>query len=86
LYWKEQKQESLQGCPLSGAHYTVIGSYHSMYMNQVLENYYLYTRQIKHIDIPGWTTYVIHPGIFFMLDPASKENIVGMIRQMTTAF
>jgi hypothetical protein len=35
---------------------------------------------------PGWTTYVIHSGIFFMLDPASKENIVGMIRQMTTAF
>jgi hypothetical protein len=23
---------------------------------------------------------------FFMLDPASKGNIVGMIRQMTTAF
>ena len=23
---------------------------------------------------------------FCMLDPASKENIVGMIRQMTTAF
>ena len=35
---------------------------------------------------PGWTTYVIHPGIFFMLDPTSKGNIVGMIRQMTTAF
>ena len=25
-------------------------------------------------------------GIFFMLDIASKGNIVGMIRQMTTAF
>jgi hypothetical protein len=24
-------------------------------------------------------------GYFFMLDPASKENVVGMIRQMTTA-
>ena len=51
---------------------------------------------------PGWTTYVIHPGVFFIehfiiaeivqpsdnikLDPASKGNIVGMIRQMTTAF
>jgi hypothetical protein len=43
--------------------------------------------------------YVIHPGIFllsqiyngrirvfFMLDPASKGNIVEMIREMTTAF
>ena len=48
LYWKEQKQESLQGCLLSGARYTVIVSYRLMYMNQVLENYYLYTRQIKH--------------------------------------
>jgi hypothetical protein len=35
--------------------------------------------------VPGWTTYVMHPG-FFMLDPASKGNIVGMIREMTTAF
>jgi hypothetical protein len=25
-------------------------------------------------------------GYFFMLDPASKGNIVGMIREMTTAF
>jgi len=25
-------------------------------------------------------------GYFVMLDPASKGNIVGMIRQMTTAF
>jgi hypothetical protein len=35
---------------------------------------------------PGWTTNVIHPGILFMLDPASKGNVVEMIRQMTTAF
>jgi hypothetical protein len=27
-----------------------------------------------------------HPDILFMLVPASKGNIVGMIRQMTTAF
>jgi hypothetical protein len=25
-------------------------------------------------------------GYFFMLDPASKGNVVGMIRQMTTTF
>ena len=36
---------------------------------------------------PGWTTYVIHPGIFLcLIRPASKENVVGMIRQMTTSF
>jgi hypothetical protein len=43
--------------------------------------------------ITGWTTYVLHPVLFYpnvltFLDffPVAKGNIVGMIRQMTTAF
>jgi hypothetical protein len=27
------------------------------------------------LNIPGWTTYVVHPGIFFMLDPLEITSI-----------
>jgi hypothetical protein len=43
-----------------------------------------YLHRLQHFLLmldPGWTS-----GYFLMLDPASKVNIVGMIRQMTTAF
>jgi hypothetical protein len=67
------------------------GSYilvHVMVSTKCLLYKYLIDDYVSNLcrHISGWTTYVIHPGIFFMLDPAAKGNIVGMIRQMTTAF